>query len=306
MLTKGLTQTHSCYIIRANMAVENLRVPSAEDYPKGTPIRAILEEPEQKLARLQEAVHLLPTFEQFLTGDKAKLEQKGFTSSKAEFPSTKSVKVTLEIWRRAAELGFTELRAHILPGFEFTKDTIYPPGWVPLEPWYFNQIGHGLDEDAAILKPATVLFDATSKPDYDDGRQLYPNDQFGPLMQALREKGKIEIPEDYKHVPATSRFAATPREREDSFDPALAQILKVDQNWVRVPTAAENNFLANLHYPYIGKTNTSEWYFDHFAGGRRLFGGYSGHGGLAFVRGPWLGFRSDYVAFRPLVVIPSK
>ena len=286
------------------MTIEGLRVPSAEDYPKGTPIRAFLEKPRQELARIREAVEALPNPEQFIAQEQEELEQKGFSHSNVEFPTTENLDEVFDVWRRAIELGFTKMQAHTIVGMDL-ENTNLPRGWIRLEKWYRQQIGRTIDKDAAILKPAFVLVDTTPKPNYDGGRQLYPNDSFGPLMFQLREEGKIEVPDDYKHVLETSRFAVTPVERETHLYPAFAKILKVEPDKVRVPTAAENNFLGNIHHPEFGQNNTYEWYADEFGTDYRLIGGDSDSGGLTNVSYGWSGYRHGHYGFRLLVFFSS-
>lgn len=286
--------------------VEGLRkqIVETEDYPRGSPIRAILEEPAQKLARIREAATALPTPEQFLAQEKAILEQKGFSEDRVEFPSTEHLDEDIEIWRRTVELGFTTMQAHILPGVDLANYRL-PKGWVKPRDWYFQQIGTKIDKDSARLRPMIVLIDTTPKPNYDRGRQLYPNDSFGPLVSMLRESGEIAVLDGYKHVPTTSRFAVTPIERETSFDPALARILALDPDKVRIPTEAENNFIGNVHHPELGQNTTWEWRDDRFEDGYRLYGGYSDYGGLAYVRYDWSDNRYDRAGFRPLAILSS-
>ena len=288
------------------MAAEVLRalVAESEAYPQGTPIRDLVEKPAQEIAHFREVADSLPTPKQFINQERERLSQKGFTDSNVEFPSEESLDQVFEAWKRAVELGFIEVKAHVIVGMDLENIDL-PGGWVRLEKWYGQQIGKTIDKDAAVLKPAYVLVDTTPKPKYDSGRQLYPNDSFGPLISLLREEGKIIVPDDYKHVPQTSRFAVTPQERETSFNPAFAQVLKVDPSQVRVPTAAENNFLGNIHHPEFGQNNTWEWYDDHFGGDSRLFGGCSDGGGLARVFYDWSGGRIGSFGFRPLVVFSS-
>lgn len=288
------------------MTIEGLQgaVSEAETHPKGTPVRALLEKPKQELALIREAVDALPTPEQFIKKEQEQLEQKGFSRSNVDFPSTEHLDKVFEVWHRAIELGFIRMSAHIIPGHDLENIDL-PRGWVRLDKWYRQQIDKTIDKDAAILKPAYVLIDTTPKPNYEGGRQLYPNDSFGPMMSLLREEGKIEVPNDYKHVPETSRFAVMPIERETHFDTAFAQTLKVDPSKVRVPTAAENNFIGNVWHPELGQKNTWEWYADVFETDCRLIGGSRDDGGLAAVFCDWRGARLDDVGFRPLVVFSS-
>ena len=213
----------------------------------------------------------------------------------------------LDTLSNAQEQGVTVFEAHYLPAIEFKQNLRYP-GWkVKPGAWYWEQIKTGrVAKDAANLDGAWVLVDGSQKPDYDNGRQLYENDPFGKILAKLRNEGNIEVPSSYKHVPETSRFAVTPDERESHFYVALAQVLKVDANQVRVPREIEFNVLGNIHHPDWGQTNTWEWAHDRFGDDGRLDGGSSNSGGLTDVDYDWHDYRCDGIGFRPLVVFPSK
>lgn len=211
-----------------------------------------------------------------------------------------------DVWTRANEQGITVFEAHFEAPMEFKQNSNYP-GWkVKPEPWYWNQIKAGsVAKDAANLGGVWVLVDGSRKPTYGSGKQLYENDPFGPILARLRQEGKIAVPDSYKHVPETSRFAVTPDEREAHFNLALADILGVDVSQIGILKEIEFNVLGNMHHPEWGQANTSEWLDDKFGDGYRLIGGHSDNGGLARVYYRWSDRRLDYWGFRPKVVFPS-
>lgn len=213
----------------------------------------------------------------------------------------------LDALARAEEKGITVFEAHFFPRIEFEQNSQYP-GWnVRPEGWYWEQIKTGnVAEGAAKLDGLWVLVDGSQKPAYDKGRQLHENDPFGLILTRLRREGKIAVPDSYRHVPEISRFAVTPNEREAHFNSALAEMLGVQADLVRVLRAIEFNVLGNLYHPEWGQTNTAEWFNDKFEGDDRLIGGGSDYGGLAYVYCHWSGGRGGGVGFRPLVVFPSQ
>ena len=219
---------------------------------------------------------------------------------------------------RGKEQGIENLTPHYLPQMRFTQENVfitiqgeeqaysYPEDWVQPESWFFEQIGQpgGIPEASLTIPAQWVLIDATKRPDFTDGTQLYPQDPLAQLITQLEQDPNIPI-----HPSAAgSRFGISWDDRAEHFDPLLAKTLGVtaEQATVRVPTEEEFNVLGNLFHKEFGQTTTSEWLNDKFGADRRLDGGLSDFGGLAFVFG-WLSDVPDRdIGFRPLVAFLSK
>lgn len=104
-----------------------------------------------------------------------------------------------------------------------------------------------------------VAIDHTQKPNYDGGRQLYKNDAFGNILGRLRKERKIKVSRGLRHIPENSRFGISPDELTSHVLPAIAEMLEVDSNQVRLPKEIEFNVIGNRSYPEWGNTNTAEW-----------------------------------------------
>lgn len=208
------------------------------------------------------------------------------------------------------------LEVHFLPEISMFQNDKYP-GWEKKPgDWYYNQIVAGkilrLQPDGQLkpikevkLEGITVLIDTRLKPAYNNGKQMFKNDNLlGPIIERLREKGEIA---DYN--PRSSRFNVSAEEWQDRVRPALAVFLGVDVSQVRLETAIEANVIPQL-YPYMprkndGRTDVWVWYEEFFgdASSHRLHGGFSAHGVLSHV--PYYSVGSHWYdgAFRPLVVL---
>lgn len=208
---------------------------------------------------------------------------------------------------RAQEIGWTQAEAHFLPKMEL-KQNLNFPGWtVKPEQWYWNKIKEKkVDKNAAALEGIWVIVDGSQKPQYKDGKQMYENDPFAATLAQFRKEGKIQVPDWYRNIPANSRFGISNDELQNHVNPAIANLLGVQPEQVRLPKAIEFNVLGNFAHPEWGKTNTWEWFADKFEGGFRLVGGGSVRGGLAFVDCDASGGHFDSVGFRPLVAFPPK
>jgi len=92
--------------------------------------------------------------------------------------------------RRAKEIGWIQAAAHFLPKIELKQNSEFPGLTVKLGDWYWQQIREGkIAKDAATLGGMWAIFDGSQKPQYDDGKQMYENDLFAPLLTQLREEG---------------------------------------------------------------------------------------------------------------------
>ena len=209
--------------------------------------------------------------------------------------------ITPEKYEQWKELGF---ELHYLPEEDLTKDRDLP-GWKkkPNE-WFFSKISEGeFSPDSTKLTGNWILIDSRAKPQYDKGEQSYENDdQIGTALGKMRQQGLIE---NYKKT--GSRFNISWDElNKTEMKEALAEILNIDPQNLRLPRAIEWNYLGNAFYEHWGETNTWEWFEDEYdKGQRRLNGGFSDHGGLSDVRWYAPDSRLDHLGFRPLVVFSS-
>jgi len=146
---------------------------------------------------------------------------------------------------------------------------------------------------------------------------MFEDDQrLGEMLAVLRQAGRIAVFDFEKRVPAASRFSVSADEQERAVFPELTKALRLSEKiaegevvFIRTPKVIEVNYAGNLRYPYLGQANTSEWYsdkYDEVYDDYRLVGGNSDFGGLASLFYCWYGAHYSRIAFRPLVVFPSK
>ncbi len=188
------------------------------------------------------------------------------------------------------------LEPHYLPKATMAKDSVFP-GWkIKPEDWYYNQIANGnilRNQNSALvadrlvaLEGITVLLDTRLKPNYDNGRQMYQDDDFlGSIIANLRKQDKIA---KYEYGPQSSRFGVSADEWENHVKLTLASKLNLNPHQLRLERAIETNIIPQLytHMPRKddGNTNTLVWYEECFERrAYRLFGGGSDFGGLAGV-----------------------
>lgn len=280
----------------------------AQQFPQGHPERVALE----GMAAIAEnwakrngaaRTEILPTSEQLVASESEAWKQ--FLGKEINIPEPPQQ--LFEAARLAIEHGITSFEAHFLPKLELKQNSKFPGWHTKPEEWYWQKIKEGkVAKDSARLPGVWILVDGTQKPNYNDGKQLYENDGFGQILIRLREEGRIEVPSSYSHVPRTSRFAVTPIEREAHFNQALAEVLNIGIEKVRITREIEFNIIGNIHHPEWGQTNTVEWFNDMFGDGSRLYGGRFGNGGLASVVCYRRDYRNDDLGFRPLVVFSSS
>ncbi len=93
----------------------------------------------------------------------------------------------------------------------------------------------------------------------------------------------------------------------------VAKVTGFPRKSVRLPTAEEWNFLANLWrailslrgeiLPDLGSTDSWEWCLNAYGSDDRLFAGYREYGGLSDVDRDWHDYRLDGLGFRVLAVL---
>lgn len=268
-------------------------------HPERADVQAMLQLAESLSRRRNGSVESISTLDQLVPQQKEAWKQ--FLGREIVVPQPPQE--LLDVWTHAIEQGITVFEAHFLPKTELKQNSKYPGWLVKPKEWFWQKIKEGkVAKDAAKLKGSWVLIDASPKPNYNDGQQLYENDPFAQTIVTLRGKDAIQTP---ANTPSTSRFKISWDEIHGQVLPEIARLLEVEGKKVRLPKEIEFNIIGNIHHPEWGQTNTWEWFEDSFEADGRLCGGDSSHGGLADVGDDWSGDRSDGIGFRPLVVFPS-
>lgn len=208
------------------------------------------------------------------------------------------------------------MEPHFLPKVSMMPGDDYP-GWkVKPEEWFYkklvegkiflNNTGQLAKVTASELEGITVLADTRLKPQYENGKQMYSNDNLlGLIIEQLRRDGKIAR---YEYGPQSSRFGISADEWENHIKPIFALKFGLEITQVRFEKTIEANVIPQL-YPYLprkddGSTNTWVWYEEYFGGrGFRLSGGRSVDGGLADVRCRPADFHWLSKSVRPLAVL---
>lgn len=198
-----------------------------------------------------------------------------------------------------------------LPRRQLVEGVAFPGLKWPLDRWLYEQIEAGkVAADADWLPGEWILFDVTRRPDYGNGRQMYPDTpRFREVLASLRKQGQIEVPDDYRHVPKDSRFAISADEIDGSsavVAEAVAGILGLQAWQVTTPSCSTFNYIGNLAHPELGQVNTWEWLRNNLEHGRRLYGGGSVLGGLSNVSAWISGARYDGLGFRLQFSFPFK
>ncbi|MBI4039867.1 hypothetical protein HY389_00745 [Candidatus Daviesbacteria bacterium] len=181
----------------------------------------------------------------------------------------------------------------------------------PLDPWIYDQIkAKTVDQDVDWLSGEWILFDITKRPNYQNGRQMYPDmPRFKEMLANLREQDQIKGLGSYKHVPKDSRFAVSADEIDGSeavVAKAVAGILDLKEEQITTPLYSTFNYIGNLAYPHLGQADTSEGFRNKFGYGYRLCGGDSDDGGLSYVDYCLSVDRSGTIGFRLQVSSPSR
>ncbi|MBI2329856.1 hypothetical protein HYU94_00495 [Candidatus Daviesbacteria bacterium] len=89
----------------------------------------------------------------------------------------------------------------------FPEGVTFPGQRVPMGPVLYRYMSENLvDADANCLPGAWIMFDSTQRPDYDKGRQMYPDTtRFRQVLASVRAEHP-EISEHSYHIPPDSRF----------------------------------------------------------------------------------------------------
>lgn len=198
-----------------------------------------------------------------------------------------------------------------LPRRQLAEGANFPGLKSPLNPWLYDQMrAKTVDQDADWLPGEWILFDVTERPNYNDGKQMYPDmPRFKEMLANLRDQGQVEVPDSYKHVPKDSRFAISPDEIDGSkavVAKAVAGILDLTAEQMTTPPYATLNYIGNLAHLELGQVTTSEWLRNKFGRWGRLHGGHSDEGGLSHVHYWSSNGRFGLIGFRLQVSSPSR
>ncbi|KKQ26832.1 MAG: hypothetical protein US43_C0044G0010 [Candidatus Levybacteria bacterium GW2011_GWA1_37_16] len=247
---------------------------------------------------------LFPSSDQLITT--ARKELKSHFGRDFEVPEPpQDLFVTLQNLAERDIKGFNEV--YYQPKLELTeKDKFWKgKGIVKPEQYFWQQIRDGnFPAEAVMLEEGWYIGDSRAKPMYYNGKQMYgKRDYMEPLMAYLRASNKIK---KYNGIADDSRFGASPEEIEEVIIPEFT-VRSGAKGIVRNRKYMEFNVRGNITHPEYGKTNTWEWFSDHaFRDAGRLFGGRSGHGGLAFVNDNSVDCHDDSTGFSLVVGFPSK
>ncbi|HLB95342.1 MAG TPA: hypothetical protein VJK26_00355 [Patescibacteria group bacterium] len=217
-----------------------------------------------------------------------------------------------------AKLG---LEPHFFPVCLFQPDARIR-GWkVKPEAWFWQQVANGAIKrrnasgeletvQEVRFDGATLLVDTRCKPLFDDGRQMFQNDEecLGIIMKTLRVEGRVA---HYDYGPQESRFGASSREWDEQIRPALEACPEFEGVAFRLERVIEANAVPQIYKRMPrkkdGQTNTWVWYEEFFGGASyRLDGGYSGSGGLARVHCVDVDDHWSYGAVRPVGVLDAR
>lgn len=199
-----------------------------------------------------------------------------------------------------------------LPNRQLAEGVSLPGLKRPLDEWLYEQMRAGnIAADADWLPGDWILFDITRRPDYDKGKQMYPDTpRFKELLASLRKQGQVLVPDYFRGVPEESRFAFSADEIDGDYTAvvakAVAAILDLKVEQITTPPYATFNYIGNLDHSELGQVNTSEWFRNKFEHGGRLFGGGSGLGGLGSVYCWGSGRHNDDVGFRLQIASSSQ
>ena len=212
------------------------------------------------------------------------------------------------------------LEPHFLPKRQFRQDEKLR-GWkVKPKKWFWQQMaactikrrnvaGELVTVTEAGFDGDTVLIDTRCKPAYDNGRQMFADDEafLGGLIEDLRSRCEIAR---YDSGQQDSRFGVSSLEWDEQIRPALEARPEFKGVSFRLELAIEANTIPQIYGRMPrhkdGQTDTWVWYEEFFEGASCcLRGGGSGRGGLAGVG--WREVRShwDGGAVRPLGVVAT-
>lgn len=176
--------------------------------------------------------------------------------------------------RKASQIGWIHATPHYLPPISLNIDSKIP-NWTqrpgqgsPEGVGFWEDIKNGrLDPSAQTIGGGWMIVDETPKPEYNEGRQMYENDPFAPLLTQLREEQHITVTGATEHIPNGSRYGISYEELVGRVYLEIGNMMGVDSvgldTWVRSLFAIEFNILNSIHNPHFGKNSTTaEWLID--------------------------------------------
>lgn len=173
---------------------------------------------------------------------------KAFFGKEIEVPSLPA-EITAEKYRELKEKGFA---LHYLPAEELPQDRELP-GWRNKpDVWFLDSVKRDfLPKDVLKLPGLWVAIDERGVPTYENGQKTYERDVLAPVLEQLRNEGLIA---DYKNK--GSRFNASYNElHKPEVKDALAKVLGVRSEQLRLPRVIEQSYLGNAFYSrWLGAT----------------------------------------------------
>lgn len=173
--------------------------------------------------------------------------------------------------------------------------------------WQWEQ-----DWDSPDIWELMILFDLTERPNYDSGKQMYPDTpRFKEMLFDLREKGYIEGADSNNRVPKDSRFDISPDDIDGKrafVAKAVSSILSLYRTkQVTIPLYSVFNYIGNLCCEHFGQADTFEWFRDIYKNMYRLAGGRSTGGGLSYIDhcDMWAGAGQEHIGFRLQISSPE-
>lgn len=208
---------------------------------------------------------------------------------------------------RLDELEKLGMEAHYLPAEDMPKDRELK-AWKkkPNDRFYDVNVKYNICQSYTKLQEGWFLINARQKPTYANGDQMYANDPFASVLEALNEQGIIKQRDIFKmkRLNPKSRFGLHPDDFEKPKVIAeFAKVIGIRPEQLSLPQIMVWNIVANIHHPEWGATKTAEWLKDKFAFGARFLCGHFDDGGVSNVY--WLDDAADTIGFRPLVRFSS-
>ena len=212
-------------------------------------------------------------------------------------------KVLTEILNRAKEIGWTKVSPLYIPPMGAREFLALGMGPKVIDPQFWQYILNGdISDDSATTGPYWAVIDTSESDGYmqeKKGTQIYNQDAFSNTLKALRDNGRIQVPNNMLHVPRNSRFGLSPNEINSEFLPEFAKSIEVDEALVGIPTALESALITNCLAISSGP-KLAEWTSDEVTLNRSMYSGTSKDGNNS-IDLAHKDARFDTIAFRALI-----